>query len=142
MRFGRLLLSSALILTISLPCLAKTRRHHPLEKIHLKRHTSKARGQQSIDDQRATQIQTALVKSGYLSSGQASGHWDTATQNAMQKYQADHGWQTKLTPDSRAIIKLGLGPTQDITPVTTPVASSASSALATTVVPGSSFLEK
>jgi hypothetical protein len=30
----------------------------------------------------------------------------------MLKYQADHGWQTKLTPDSRAIIKLGLGPTQ------------------------------
>jgi hypothetical protein len=28
----------------------------------------------------------------------------------MQKFQADHGWQTKLTPDSRALIKLGLGP--------------------------------
>ena len=28
----------------------------------------------------------------------------------MQKYQADNGWQTKLIPDSRAIIKLGLGP--------------------------------
>jgi hypothetical protein len=28
----------------------------------------------------------------------------------MQKYQADHGWQTKLMPDSRALLKLGLGP--------------------------------
>ena len=28
----------------------------------------------------------------------------------MQKYQADHGWQTKLMPDSRALKKLGLGP--------------------------------
>jgi hypothetical protein len=28
----------------------------------------------------------------------------------MQKFQADNGWQTKLMPDSRAIIKLGLGP--------------------------------
>lgn len=28
----------------------------------------------------------------------------------MQKFQADNGWQTKLIPDSRAIIKLGLGP--------------------------------
>jgi hypothetical protein len=28
----------------------------------------------------------------------------------MQKYQGDHGWQTKLTPDSRALIALGLGP--------------------------------
>jgi hypothetical protein len=30
----------------------------------------------------------------------------------MQKYQSDNGWQTKLMPDSRAIIKLGLGPNQ------------------------------
>jgi len=28
----------------------------------------------------------------------------------MLKFQADQGWQTKLTPDSRALIKLGLGP--------------------------------
>jgi hypothetical protein len=28
----------------------------------------------------------------------------------MQRYQADHGWQTKVTPDARALIKLGLGP--------------------------------
>jgi hypothetical protein len=41
-----------------------------------------------------------------------SGHWDTATESAMQKYQADNGWQTKLIPDSRAIIKLGLGPSK------------------------------
>jgi hypothetical protein len=29
----------------------------------------------------------------------------------MGKLQADNGWQTKLVPDSRALIKLGLGPT-------------------------------
>jgi hypothetical protein len=29
----------------------------------------------------------------------------------MEKLQADNGWQTKIVPDSRAIIKLGLGPT-------------------------------
>ncbi len=28
----------------------------------------------------------------------------------MKKYQGDHGWPTKITPDSRALIKLGLGP--------------------------------
>jgi hypothetical protein len=28
----------------------------------------------------------------------------------MLKFQADQGWQTKITPDSRALIKLGLGP--------------------------------
>jgi hypothetical protein len=30
----------------------------------------------------------------------------------MQKLQEDNGWQTKITPDSRALIKLGLGPQQ------------------------------
>lgn len=31
----------------------------------------------------------------------------------MQKFQADHGWQSKTTPDARALIKLGLGPDHD-----------------------------
>ncbi len=43
-------------------------------------------------------------------SGTPSGQWDAETESAMVKYQADHGWQTKLTPDSRALIMLGLGP--------------------------------
>ena len=62
-----------------------------------------------IDADRATQIQTALIKSGYMT-GTPSGQWDAETQAAMVKLQADNGWQTKLVPDSRAIIKLGLGP--------------------------------
>lgn len=65
---------------------------------------------QGIDTERATQIQTALIKAGYLT-GTPSGTWDAATQAAMEKLQADNGWQTKLVPDSRAIIKLGLGST-------------------------------
>jgi hypothetical protein len=36
--------------------------------------------------------------------------WNDATQQAMQKYQADNNWQSKTTPDARALIKLGLGP--------------------------------
>jgi len=64
---------------------------------------------QSIDPERATQIQTALIKAGYLT-GTPSGTWDAPTQAAMEKLQSDNGWQTKLVPDSRAIIKLGLGP--------------------------------
>ena len=43
-------------------------------------------------------------------SGEPSGQWDQATKAAMEKYQADQGWQTKLMPDSRALKKLGLGP--------------------------------
>ena len=45
--------------------------------------------------------------------GEPSGSWDAATQAAMQKFQADQGWQSKTTPDSRALIKLGLGPSND-----------------------------
>jgi lipid-binding SYLF domain-containing protein len=63
----------------------------------------------AIEDARATQIQSALIKAGYMS-GEPTGHWDSASEAAMQKLQADNGWQTKLIPDSRALIKLGLGP--------------------------------
>jgi hypothetical protein len=31
----------------------------------------------------------------------------------MRRYQADHGWQSKTVPDSRALISLGLGPSHD-----------------------------
>ena len=66
-------------------------------------------GQRGIAPERATEIQNALIKANYLN-GTPSGNWDAETETAMQKYQADHGWQTKLTPDSRALISLGLGP--------------------------------
>jgi hypothetical protein len=66
-------------------------------------------GQQSIDPARVTQIQEALIREHYMT-GEATGQWDASTMSAMQKYQADQGWQTKLMPDSRAIKKLGLGP--------------------------------
>jgi hypothetical protein len=59
--------------------------------------------------ERATEIQTALIQHGYLT-GQPSGTWDAQTAAAMEKLQADNGWQTKTTPDARALIKLGLGP--------------------------------
>jgi hypothetical protein len=65
--------------------------------------------QRSIDDERAAEIQYALIKAGYLS-GSPSGHWDQDSITAMTKLQAANGWQTKLVPDSRALIKLGLGP--------------------------------
>jgi putative peptidoglycan binding protein len=71
--------------------------------------TASRRGQQKIDPQRAREIQEALVREHYLD-GKASGIWDDSSQKAMQKFQADHGWQSKTTPDSRALIQLGLGP--------------------------------
>ena len=67
------------------------------------------RGQQKIDPTRAREIQEALIREHYLD-GSASGTWDARSQSAMQRYQADNGWQSKVVPDSRALIKMGLGP--------------------------------
>jgi hypothetical protein len=72
----------------------------------------RARGQQKIDSERATSIQEALIREHYLS-GEATGTWNQASEEAMRRYQADHGWQSKTVPDSRALIKLGLGPSND-----------------------------
>ena len=83
---------------------------HTSARRHSKVHKAPVvRGQRQIDPARATQIQSALIQQNYLT-GAPSGQWDAETETAMQKFQADHGWQTKLTPDSRALIKLGLGP--------------------------------
>ena len=70
---------------------------------------SRVHGQSGIASDRATQIQTALIQQNYLK-GTPTGQWDSQTQVAMRQYQSDHGGQTKLTPDSRALISLGLGP--------------------------------
>ena len=71
----------------------------------------KKHGQQKIDVQRTREIQDALIREHYLQ-GESSGLWDDSTEKAMQRYQADNGWQSKTTPDARALIKLGLGPDQ------------------------------
>ena len=55
------------------------------------------------------QIQEALIREKYLD-GKPSGKWDSRTEQAMGRYQSDQGWQSKIMPDSRALIKLGLGP--------------------------------
>ena len=70
---------------------------------------SSRRGQQKIDPVRSREIQEALIREHYLDAT-ASGTWDARSQSAMQRYQADNGWQSKSVPDSRALIKMGLGP--------------------------------
>ncbi len=80
-----------------------------------KRHTKKAswrRSQQKIDADRTRQIQEALIREHYLT-GEPTGKWDEKSQAAMVRFQAANGWQTKVIPDSRALIKLGLGPSND-----------------------------
>ncbi len=81
---------------------------HHTRSITSKRY-HRTRGQQSIQPDRVMQIQQALIREHYLS-GEPTGKWDSTTVAAMQKYQSDQGWQTKLMPDSRALKKLGLGP--------------------------------
>jgi hypothetical protein len=73
---------------------------HKLSKSKHKAAARHTRGQQAIDPERVTQIQQALIRESYLT-GDATGKWDASTVAAMQ---------TKLRPDSRALLKLGLGP--------------------------------
>ncbi|MFT4112261.1 peptidoglycan-binding domain-containing protein [Silvibacterium sp.] len=126
---GSFLLMTALAVT---PAVA-SRAHRAPTSGHHKTSSKKVKhvaehhiqGQRGIDSDRAREIQTALIRENYLT-GTPSGQWDTDTQAAMVRYQSDHGWQTKLTPDSRALIKLGLGPNQP---------SDAATAKADTVAP-------
>lgn len=74
--------------------------------------SARTRGQEKIDSERAQSIQEALIREHYLS-GEASGTWNQASEEAMRRYQTDHGWQSKTVPDSRALISLGLGPNKD-----------------------------
>jgi hypothetical protein len=122
MQFGRFILFSALVLATVAPACASTRARrgptshsssHASSRRHTRTSSSHLAGPRSIDPDRATEIQAALIKNGYLT-GTPSGHWDAASEAAMQKLQGDNGWQTKLTPDSRALIKLGLGPKEDV----------------------------
>jgi len=106
-------------LAACVPAFATTKTHHhalsshgksahPVSA-HSRRRHHRVHGQQAIDSERVTQIQQALIREHYMT-GEPNGEWNATTQAAMQKYQSDHGWQTKLMPDSRALKALGLGP--------------------------------
>ena len=137
MRFNRvlaILLSSLLILGSS--AVAKTvttTKHHSHAKSSKTKSKKgkkswKSKGQQAIASDRTTEIQQALIREHYLS-GEPSGTMDGATKQALTKLQQDNGWQTKVVPDSRALIKLGLGPSQSnlLNPDTAALAGSVAS---------------
>ena len=104
---------------------------------HLAEHASYS----GISSERATEIQSALIQRGYLS-GEPSGSWDSSSVSAMQKMQSDNGWQTKFVPDSRALIKLGLGAGSQ-TPVnpssTASAQTNSAAASAPSTFPGQTF---
>jgi hypothetical protein len=114
MKFGKAIFVSACLVATAASALAVThaRRNATSPKLltkHSLKATPKFQPPRAMEDARALQLQNALIHAGYLT-GEPSGHWDDRSEAAMQKLQADNGWQTKLVPDSRAIIKLGLGP--------------------------------
>jgi Putative peptidoglycan binding domain len=78
-------------------------------KSHSKKDQSWRQRQKAIDGLRVREIQSALIRQHYLD-GDPNGVWDARTKAAMIKYQGEQGWQTKKVPDSRALIRLGLGP--------------------------------
>lgn len=88
---------------------------HNTTSAHNAKHSSKktastrSHGQRTIGEDRTRQIQSALIREHYLT-GEPSGVWDPQSKEAMMRYQAANGWQTRSLPDSRALIKLGLGP--------------------------------
>ena len=121
MRTNLATIVSAGLLLIAVPCFGGTRPRRGAVNTHAtvrnsarySHGTSRAvvhhESAPGMAPERATEIQSALIKSGYMT-GEPSGTWDSQSAAAMQKLQADNGWQTKITPDSRALIKLGLGP--------------------------------
>jgi peptidoglycan hydrolase-like protein with peptidoglycan-binding domain len=116
-RFLHESLGLLLIAGLAVSTASATRVHHRASSSSRTRTLHKAapikshrlHGQQAIEPARVLEIQQALIREHYLT-GEANGSWDATTAAAMQKYQADQGWQTRLMPDSRALKKLGLGP--------------------------------
>ena len=109
------ILSTAALLCATVPCFGITHHHSTATNATIKHASKSHKGSirhEGMEPERATEIQQALIKNGYMS-GEPSGVWDSQSASAMQKFQGDNGWQTRITPDSRALIKLGLGPQQD-----------------------------
>lgn len=98
--FALATLTSATTTTHSKPKHAKLSSAHSSSRHHSAKPTVKSarsHGQHSIGEDRTREIQTALIREHYLS-GEPSGTWDQASKDAMLKYQAANGWQTKITP--------------------------------------------
>ena len=116
LRMTAIILSLALLL----PALAQAQKSgkagssHSTSKKAKSKHskagkTRKPKGQQAMNPERVREIQAALIREHYME-GEPNGVWDARSKSAMQKFQASQGWQSKVVPDSRALIKLGLGP--------------------------------
>jgi len=110
LRFAPKVITAGLIVA-AVPAFASAHPTKHAAKLHKSVRTTRLHETTGMSSERATQIQSALIKQGYLS-GEPTGVWDAQSNAAMAKLQADNGWQSKVTPDARGLIKLGLGPQQ------------------------------
>lgn len=62
-----------------------------------------------MDPARVESIQQALINAGDFR-GTPTGQWDSATRDAMARYQAANGFGVTGLPDAKSLMKLGLGP--------------------------------
>jgi Putative peptidoglycan binding domain len=62
-----------------------------------------------IEPSRVEHIQQALIDAGAMQ-GAPTGQWDTATRDAMARYQSENGFGVTGLPDAKSLMKLGLGP--------------------------------
>ncbi|MEW6131269.1 MAG: peptidoglycan-binding domain-containing protein [Acidobacteriota bacterium] len=62
----------------------------------------------SIPTERVAEIQSALIKNGYLQ-GEATGVYDETTKAAMKKYQVANNLQATGLPSAHALKRLGVG---------------------------------
>jgi peptidoglycan hydrolase-like protein with peptidoglycan-binding domain len=69
---------------------------------------AKTKGQTAPDPDRIREIQTALQKDGSYE-GEPNGRWDSATMDAMRKYQDKNGLNASGKIDAPTLNKLGLG---------------------------------
>lgn len=90
-----------------------------------KKSKRRERGQKAPTPERIFEIQQALGKDGSYS-GTANGKWDSATVEAMKKFQEAHGLNPSGKLDAKTLQHLGLGSrTAGVAPPMPPVNSSA-----------------
>jgi peptidoglycan hydrolase-like protein with peptidoglycan-binding domain len=77
------------------------------------------------EPQRVQEIQKALIQTGELHQ-EPTGRWDEATREAMKRYQQANGFAVTGLPDSKSLMKMGLGPHPLPPGVATPAAAQAS----------------
>jgi peptidoglycan hydrolase-like protein with peptidoglycan-binding domain len=100
-----------------------------------KRSIRRVRGQKEPTSDRISEIQKALGKDGSFS-GSPNGKWDSATVDAMKKFQESHGLNPSGKLDAKTLQKLGLGSqTAGLAPPVPPVNSSSLTTSPSNTVP-------